>query len=473
MDTLAAGNDEAEPESVFVSSPADYFDPSSFLTRSALSEPDELDTAEETLFQSAIAEELSTQIDPDPETEPDSAPEAAPDTETESAVAALFDSQDTEIETDAEQPNDFAFPGLEFKFTFGEPQANADNSEPADSHLDFSDNNPEPSNEVEQELVGAPGQDRDIFETAGTTAPDFDTSVDSAAIEQESVRESGKEQGTQISVQATQETEDNDLDTASEIVKQIADSDEQAPTVFEASSITQPEEELSNSAAMQDDITDQSAVEEADEEADQSDAIRQRALRAQLEDEEALESIPQENLSVLGRLSTPLELLSGKETSWGQRIGLMLTILVLIGTLAIQYLWQQRAIYSQQADYRSIYEWACQWLTCDLQPLRQIAAIQSDNLIIRAHPEIDNALAVNITMHNGAEFPQPFPVMILSFQSANNATIALREFAPHEYLSAGLSEVELMPVMAPVEIELELIDPGPDAVNYTLAFRSP
>jgi len=196
-------------------------------------------------------------------------------------------------------------------------------------------------------------------------------------------------------------------------------------------------------------------------------------LRAQLEDEEALESIPQENLSVLGRLSTPLELLSGKETSWGQRIGLMLTILVLIGTLAIQYLWQQRAIYSQQADYRSIYEWACQWLTCDLQPLRQIAAIQSDNLIIRAHPEIDNALAVNITMHNGAEFPQPFPVMILSFQSANNATIALREFAPHEYLSAGLSEVELMPVMAPVEIELELIDPGPDAVNYTLAFRSP
>jgi hypothetical protein len=30
-----------------------------------------------------------------------------------------------------------------------------------------------------------------------------------------------------------------------------------------------------------------------------------------------------------------------------------------------------------------------------------------------------------------------------------------------------------MPVMAPVPINLSLMDPGEDAVNYTLAFRRP
>jgi hypothetical protein len=64
-------------------------------------------------------------------------------------------------------------------------------------------------------------------------------------------------------------------------------------------------------------------------------------------------------------------------------------------------------------------------------------------------------------------------VMILSFNSATNGVIALREFAPEEYLDPALRQFSQMPPNTPVQVELDIIDPGPFAVNYTLAFRRP
>jgi len=63
--------------------------------------------------------------------------------------------------------------------------------------------------------------------------------------------------------------------------------------------------------------------------------------------------------------------------------------------------------------------------------------------------------------------------MVLGFNTASNDLVALREFTPEEYLDSGLRDITQMPVMAPVQIDLALMDPGNDAVNYTLAFRQP
>lgn len=79
---------------------------------------------------------------------------------------------------------------------------------------------------------------------------------------------------------------------------------------------------------------------------------------------------------------------------------------------------------------------------------------------------------VTVELRNTASFPQPFPVLILGFNSASNEVIALREFAPGEYLDPGLRQIELMPVASPVQVSLPIMDPGEDAINYTLAFRT-
>ncbi|MEQ8954514.1 MAG: DUF3426 domain-containing protein, partial [Gammaproteobacteria bacterium] len=203
------------------------------------------------------------------------------------------------------------------------------------------------------------------------------------------------------------------------------------------------------------------------------DEIRARALRAQFEDEGALESLPPENLSVLGKFANTLELPLGVRRNWGRNIALSLLALILGGLLAAQYLWRYQSLFAQDPLLRPLYQLACNSLGCQLPAYQDIASIVSDGLTVRSHPQRDNALVANITFQNAAPFPQPFPIMILSFNSATNSVIALREFSPDEYLPPQLQDFALMPSLTPIQLSLELIDPGPDAVNYTLAFRRP
>ncbi|MCI5107453.1 MAG: DUF3426 domain-containing protein [Pseudomonadales bacterium] len=236
-----------------------------------------------------------------------------------------------------------------------------------------------------------------------------------------------------------------------------------------------PETEASTTEDNADEAPQQEfAADPQQESPDQSlAAIRARALQAELEDDEALEAIPEENLKVLGEFSTPVEILEGRRRQLGRRLGWTLLALLAALGLASQYLWQELPRYSQQASLRPVYEWACSLSGCELPVYSQIDAIQSSNLSVRSHPQRSDALAVNVEFRNNANFPQEFPVMVLSFNSASNSVIALREFAPQEYLDEALQNRRLLPPATPIQVALEIMDPGDDAVNYTLAFRRP
>lgn len=207
---------------------------------------------------------------------------------------------------------------------------------------------------------------------------------------------------------------------------------------------------------------------------DQSvEAIRARALKSELRDEDALEAIPEENLKALGEFSTPVEIVEGQRRKMGRRLAWTAVALIAALGLGGQYLWQQIDRYSQVASVRPLYELGCHYLGCELPVYNNIDAIQSNNLSVRSHPTVPGALSVNVEFRNTAAFPQRFPVMILSFNSATNSVIALREFSPGEYLPEALRNRRLMPSRSPIQIALEIMDPGDDAVNYTLAFRRP
>ena len=206
---------------------------------------------------------------------------------------------------------------------------------------------------------------------------------------------------------------------------------------------------------------------------DSAQAIRARVLEAELSDEEALEAIPRENLTALGSMSTPVELLARKESRLLRSALLFLSILLLGGLLSSQYLWQRMELYSQLPQLRPKYEVACTYLKCALPQYTDIDSIRSENLTVQTHPTLANGLMVNTVIRNSAEFEQPFPILILSFNSVENSVIALREFTSAEYLDPGLRSTQAMPANTPVQIRLAIMDPGPEAVNYTLAFRWP
>jgi hypothetical protein len=78
-----------------------------------------------------------------------------------------------------------------------------------------------------------------------------------------------------------------------------------------------------------------------------------------------------------------------------------------------------------------------------------------------------------VILYNRADFSQPFPVLRMSFSDSHGREIANRQFRPEEYLSGELAGARLMPNQVPIHVALSMIDPGEEAVSYSLHFLSP
>jgi hypothetical protein len=96
----------------------------------------------------------------------------------------------------------------------------------------------------------------------------------------------------------------------------------------------------------------------------------------------------------------------------------------------------------------------------------------SEQLLVRSHPRYAQALEVNLVFRNDADAAQPFPAIELGFHDTGNRLVANRLFQPGEYLPAELRTSD-MPAHSSIQVTLEMVDPGSDAVNYTLVFREP
>lgn len=117
-------------------------------------------------------------------------------------------------------------------------------------------------------------------------------------------------------------------------------------------------------------------------------------------------------------------------------------------------------------------EHICPVLGCTL-PLRvDLAQIKSSNLVVQTHPEFKGALFVEALLYNRAPYSQPFPVLELSFTDINGWALATRRFNPSEYLGDDPNPPKEMPPQTPIHVQMDVLDPGENAVSYTLSFRA-
>ena len=140
--------------------------------------------------------------------------------------------------------------------------------------------------------------------------------------------------------------------------------------------------------------------------------------------------------------------------------------------LAGQYIANHFDELARQDQYRPIFQQLCPQIGCTVPSKVDIDRIKSSNLVVRSHPEFAGALVVDAILYNRAPFSQPFPLLELRFADLNGKMIASRRFKPGEYLSGDLAKAE-MPPQTPIHIALDILDPGPKAVNYSLSFHSP
>ncbi len=170
----------------------------------------------------------------------------------------------------------------------------------------------------------------------------------------------------------------------------------------------------------------------------------------------------------------PLQLDWQKRRSpWGRRLLWLLLILLAAGALAGQYIAYHFDELARQDQYRPWFQQLCPQIGCTVPSKVDIAKIKSSNLVVRSHPEFSGALVVDAIIYNRAPFSQPFPLLELRFADLNGHLIASRRFKPGEYLNGDLEGMAEMPPQTPIHIALDILDPGPKAVNYSLSFHSP
>jgi predicted Zn finger-like uncharacterized protein len=170
----------------------------------------------------------------------------------------------------------------------------------------------------------------------------------------------------------------------------------------------------------------------------------------------------------------PLQLDWQKRRSpWGRRFFWLLLILLGAAGLAGQYVAYHFDELARQDQYRPWFQQLCPQIGCTVPSKVDIAKVKSSNLVVRSHPDFNGALVVDAIIYNRAPFSQPFPLLELRFADLNGHLIASRRFKPGEYLNGDLEGLAEMPPQTPIHIALDILDPGPKAVNYSLSFHSP
>ncbi|QRY79803.1 zinc-ribbon domain-containing protein [Pseudomonas sp. PDNC002] len=158
---------------------------------------------------------------------------------------------------------------------------------------------------------------------------------------------------------------------------------------------------------------------------------------------------------------------------WGRRLFWLLLVLLALAGLAGQYIAYHFDELARQDEYRPWFAQACPELGCTLPSKVDVEQIRSSNLVVRSHPDFSGALVVDAIIYNRANFSQPFPLLEMRFADLNGQLLASRRFKPSEYLSGELAGQSEMPPQTPIHISLDILDPGPKAVNYSLSFHSP
>lgn len=199
--------------------------------------------------------------------------------------------------------------------------------------------------------------------------------------------------------------------------------------------------------------------------------FRNTSLAVELDQDEDDGRFSRDNLNALRAIAN-----TAPEREWfrHKQPGLLRTLTALFAAvllsalLPIQYLWFYRDTLSQDPARRPQIEALCRWLPCTLAPLSDLSAISSQNLLVRSHPSARNALEVRMTLQNNAPFAQAYPGLTLKFSNEQQETVAMRDFLPHEYLQDGLHLRETIPSGTSIQTALEIVDPGPDAINYEI-----
>lgn len=147
----------------------------------------------------------------------------------------------------------------------------------------------------------------------------------------------------------------------------------------------------------------------------------------------------------------------------------LVLLLLLIGQLGFFY----RNELAREPQLRPWIERACAQLGCVLRPAQDLSKIELAHGTVMPHPDYAQALFLDATLINRAEFPQPYPLLEVTLTDSNGQPVARRTFRPQHYLAAGRAAATDMPSNVAIPVGLEFTQPDARAVGYEIQLLPP
>lgn len=151
--------------------------------------------------------------------------------------------------------------------------------------------------------------------------------------------------------------------------------------------------------------------------------------------------------------------------------------------LLVQIAWLNKSKLAEHPSMGNAVKTFCHKIPgCVIEDKRDSNAFSLSTRQIYSHPNEDNALILSASFTNGANFAQPYPLLLVSMSDKQGIVIAERYFKPEEYRERKqdnksivinhptYQQTALMQSNESITINLTLADPGKDALAFEIDF---
>jgi len=168
----------------------------------------------------------------------------------------------------------------------------------------------------------------------------------------------------------------------------------------------------------------------------------------------------------------PPELRHQQSTSSSRLMTTLWSILLvaLTVTASMQLIYFNRSTLASKPDFRPYMLSFCEIANCEISDLRDLKRLELSSKNVYSHPNVDSALMITAVIVNQAAFAQQFPVLQISFTNLVGDIVMARQFNPGEYLNTSEDKLNDMQPGLPIQISLEVLDPGKNATAYEFNF---
>jgi predicted Zn finger-like uncharacterized protein len=154
----------------------------------------------------------------------------------------------------------------------------------------------------------------------------------------------------------------------------------------------------------------------------------------------------------------------------GATAGWSIGSLLMIVALGAQWIWWDRHALAAHPEGFRLVQWLCRYAPCHALPPKVPENIEVLGRSLAPHPTSPNALRFALRIVNRGAQVQPFPIIELSLSDRKERLAGVRRFTPETYLDQDTLGSGLMQPAVPIEIKLDLVDPGSHVTDFRIDF---